>query len=103
MAREPMIPLSAFVEFLKQEGERRRDHEARIIDLMDNHLEKVAALYEKALNPPPLAGPSQTMRMYMNEEEEDAQWAMEHGIDVPPELKQALVDANLGESEIEFN
>ena len=68
-SKEPTIPLSAVEMILKM----HQRHCEEITSVIGNHLEKAAALYERALNPPVATGPISPM--FISEVEEDDKYA----------------------------
>jgi hypothetical protein len=67
--KEPSIPISV----LKLIIQMQQDHMTEVTRTIGQHLERVAELYERALNPPLSSGP--VSPMWVSEEEEDEKYA----------------------------
>lgn len=65
--KEVMVPFSV----IERLNELHYKHLHEITSLVADHLERVAALYERALNPPPLTAHGESTPMWVSEEEED--------------------------------
>lgn len=67
--KEPMVPISV----VKELNEMHYKHLTEFTSVLEQHLEKVAALYERALNPPSVTAPY-TGPLYSSEELEDEEY-----------------------------
>lgn len=90
MSREPKVPLSVVREILAMQNE----HMTRVAQMMGEHLEKTAALYERALNPPvvPITSPPVTNDWRMDEAEEDARYQFDNQQITQEQLNTVLED-----------
>lgn len=89
--REAKLPLSVVREILAMQNE----HYDRLAQMMAEHLEKTAALYERALNPPqlqavPVAPLTNDWRM--SEEEEDAKYQLDNKLMTREQYDKVLRD-----------